>query len=366
MIIDEHLIKMEIEQGKSLSIDEILEKAERGYGLTALETSALFQNLSNIDQALRIATELKSKKKGNVAALYTCLYITNFCVNDCSYCGYRSSYDRLTRITLTSEQIKDEARAISDLGVTNAILIGGTVPEEQYRGLIIEGTRSLLEVGLVSWTEFENLSPATLRELNKEGANRFVLFQETYDSEKYEKWHRKSSLKRDYIARLKKVEEAIDSGFTEVNIGALLGLSRDYTFEILGLYYHAKSLQKREVNVCISVPTLQPAPGLSISHERISEDVVEKAYVVLRLALPEVSLALSGRESEGLRNRLFPIVDQIGSGGVPNPGGRTVYRDEYQRGDTQFRLSDRRSPQEITHYLASLGIKVKPKVEWGS
>jgi len=341
-------------------IDNILEKAREGNGLSVNETRYLFENLKELKEASQIAAELKAKRFGDVASLYTCLYITNSCLNDCGYCGYRGSNRSLERITLTSEQITEEARAIRELGVSNVILIGGTIPEKQYKDLVINGVKSLLNLGLVPWIEFENLSTETLRSISEAGVNHFVLFQETYDQVKYEEIHRRSPLKGNYDARLRKVDEAIEAGFSNINIGALLGLNGDYALEIVELYNHTKRLQEKGANVCISIPTLKPAPGLSISPHRVLDFDVEKAYTVLRLALPEVSLALSGRENEKLRNKLFPIIDQIGSGGVPNPGGRTVYREKYQEGDTQFKLSDIRSPKEIVSLLHSLGIRMVP------
>lgn len=367
MIINDELIRKQIKEGESYSdLRSILSKAEEGNGLTATETSALIQKLDSesLDEALQVATKVKSEAKGDVASLYTCLYITNSCVNDCGYCGFRKSNADLERITLTSEEIRDEAKAIIDSGVTNAILIGGTIPEEQYKGLIIGGTESVRGLALNPWIEFENLSSEALREIQEAGADHFVLFQETYDRNRYVNLHSRSPLKRDYDARLRKVNEAIDAGFSNIGIGALFGLNGDNVFEVLGLYHHAWYLKDKGVGVCISVPTLKPAPGLSISPNRVSDEEITKICIVLRLALPEISLALSGREEIGLRNKLFPIVDQIGSGGTPNPGGRTSHKEEYQRGDTQFRLYDTRSPRELTQYLASKGIELRHQVNW--
>ena len=368
MIINEEFIVNEIKTGKNSShLNDILKKAENGHGLTGTETSALFQQLDgkSLKDALRIAAELKSRTKGNFASLYTCLYITNSCVNDCGYCGYRGSNKDLERITLTPFQIEDEARAILEMGVTNAILIGGTMPEELYKGLIVEGTRRIVKgTALSPWIEFENLSPQTLRHLYEVGARHFVLFQETYNRAKYRRLHSNSPLKGDYDARLRKVDEAVDSGFRNIGIGALFGLQENHVFEVLGLYHHAWYLMGRGVGVCISIPTLKPAPGLSISSHGIEDEELIKIAATLRLALPDVSLALSARETTELRNRLFPIIDQIGSGGTPNPGGRTSHKAQYRRGDTQFRLSDTRSPREVIEHLATRGIEVKRFVKW--
>jgi 2-iminoacetate synthase len=366
MVIDEIEIKKEIESGKSYDLDSVLAKAQEGKGLTAIETSSLTQNLdsNSLEEALQIATKVKSTAKGDIASLYTCLYITNNCVNDCGYCGFRKSNAGLERITLSPDEIIDEARAIIDSGVTNAILIGGTIPEEQYKELIIDGTKSLRKLTLNPWIEFENLSHRALKEIQEAGADHFVLFQETYDRDRYTRLHSRNPLKRDYDARLRKVDEAIEAGFSNIGIGTLFGLNGDNVFEVLGLYHHARYLKDKGVGVCISVPTLKPAPGLSISPNRVSDEEIARIYTTLRLALPDTSLALSGREGINLRKRLFPIVDQIGSGGTPNPGGRTTHKEEYQRGDTQFKLYDTRSPKEVRRYLESTGIGLKHQVSW--
>ncbi|MFH1072310.1 MAG: radical SAM protein [Nanoarchaeota archaeon] len=369
MIIDEGAIREQVKEGKrSHDVERVLAQAEEGNGLTATETSTLLQNLDcgRLEHAVHVATKIKSASKGNVAALFTCLYITNSCENDCGYCGYRESNSDLIRITLTSDEISEEARVIQDGGVSNAILVGGTIREERYKQLIIDGTKQVRDAGLHPWIEFENLSPDTLREIHAAGADNFILFQETYDRQRYARLHGRNSIKRDYDVRLQKIDEAIDAGFSNVGIGALFGLNGNDVFEVLGLYHHAQYLKDKRVGVCISAPTLKPAPGLTISHQRMSDEEVIKIYTVLRLALPNVSLALSGREKIDLRNRLFPIVDQIGSGGIPNPGGRTSHQEEYRKGDAQFRLFDTRSPQEVTQYLLGRGIEVRCQVDWGS
>lgn len=366
-IINQEEILDEIKKGKKeADLDTLLKKASYNEGLSPIETSALFQRLddetSNI--ALQLAAEIKSKVKGTDASLYTCNYITNYCVNDCGYCGFRSSNDELERITLTQNQIFDEAKVIKEMGVTNIILVGGTLPEEEYIELIIDGTKITKQLSLNPWIEFENLSFDALQKIKSEGANHFVLFQETYNIDKFRKLH-KGIFKHNYYERLRKIEEAWNAGFENIGIGALFGLNDSDIFDLLGLYHHTKYLQQKGANVCISVPTLKPAPSLSISSNRISEQQIEKIHTTLRLALPSASLALSGRESQNLRNKLFSIVDQIGTGGTPNPGGRTAYKREYERGDTQFVLYDTRRPQEIRKHLETNGIKVVDSVNWG-
>jgi len=339
------------------ALNKLLAKAESAQGLNTQEITRLFLDDSVQPELLRIARQLKTQFKGANAALYTCLYITNFCENDCAYCGFKLS-NRIGRVKLTKTQIQEELIAIKQLGISNVILLGGTLPEQQYKELFIEGTLQSIELGLVPWIEADNLSLETLRELKHAGANYFVLFQETYDQHMFYQIHKHNRSKNSYAERLNAPQLALQAGFENIGIGALLGLTNNSLKELIGLYQHAKRLLNAGANVCVSFPSLK---SLSLG---IDEQVVEKSYVLLRLALPNVSLALSGRESIQLRNELFTVVDQIGTGGVTYPGGRTVYKETYTPEDVQFGLSDSRTPKEVVVSLAELGVKISSRVSW--
>jgi 2-iminoacetate synthase len=332
-------------------IDTILNKARKGNGLSLDEVSFLFENITskNINNALEVAIEVRNSVKGKVTSLYTCLYITNFCLNDCSYCGFRKSNSDLLRKTLTIEQIREEAKTIKKSKVSSAIIIGGTLPEEVYKEIIIKSVKICIEEGLVPWIEFENLSKENLEALYKAGARHFVLFQETYNPILFDDLHKNNDIKSSFKGRMKKVDEAIDVGFENIGIGALFGLSKDYLTEVRGIYIHASSLLDKGLSVCINIPTLKKAKKVIL--KKVPNFIIEKLFIILKLALPNASLALSGREDQNLRNRLFKIVDQVGSGGTPNPGGRTTFKENYLQGDTQFSLSDKRSPKEVISYL---------------
>jgi len=351
MIIDHKKIIKAIELGsKETCIEKILKKTKPGNGLTAIETSTLFQQLdkTRLEGTKKIAEKVRIKTKGQKANLYTCLYITNKCINNCPYCGFNQT-SKIKRVTLTPDEIEQEANAIQKLGIKNVILIGGSLPEKQYENTIIAGTKIAVEKGMIPWIEFENLSVQTLIELKKIGANHFVLFQETYNKTIFNKLHFNNALKNDYDKRLEMIDTAIIAGFQNITIGSLLGLTKNYLLELIGLRQHAQYLQNKSVNVTIALPTLKN------HNSNFNENDFKKFIIILRLALPKVSLALSGRETEKLRNELFDVVDFIGTGGVPNPGGRTSYRENYKQGDSQFSLSDNRTPEEVKEYLRKQG-----------
>ena len=228
------------------------------------------------------------------------------------------------------------------------------MPEGKYRDLIIDSTKLVKSLGLNPWIEFENLSKGTIRELSQIGAEHFLLFQETYDPEIYRKIHSKSRYKNNFSRRLARGSEAYMDGFPNIGIGALLGLQEDIGLEIKSICEHANFLKEIGANVSISLPSIKGSPDRRFRRPK-SEDI-EKAYITLRMALPNVSLALSGREASNLRDRLFPVVDLIGTGGVTSPGGRTLNFD--QKKSQQFPLTDRRSPNVIKSVLKDLEIEV--------
>lgn len=340
-------------------INAILRKAGQARGLSEPELIRLCSELDqkNVTEAMATAEHVRFKVIGSRAVFYTCLYITNKCENNCPYCGFRSDNKSLRRITLTPEQVILEAKAIADLGIKNIILIGGSANPEEYSDLILNSTKSLTAMGLNAWIEFENLGEDILKKLPGLGAKRFVLFQETYSGE-YDRIHQHGKYKKSSSGRRQMIKKAVAAGFKEIGLGTLFGLDRDWKEEILGLYRHATELSGLGVKVSISFPRLTAAPGLPIKPSPELESILERAIVIMRLAIPEVSLALSGRERPGFRDKMFGVVDEIGSSGVPNPGGRTVYREYYDQGDTQFSLSDLRTPEDIRKVLKERAIQV--------
>ena len=350
-----------------MSVDSILKKAELACGLSLKDSVYLLNHIDHetMSSALELASRVKLRIKGDLVSFYTCLYITNSCMNDCGYCGYRRSNSELKRITLTVDNIVKEAEAIKKSGVSNVILIGGTLPEASYSSLILKGIEILGDCELNPWIEFENLSLSTLKRAKALGAEHFVLFQETYNREKYSKIHGLCGSKKDFDNRLGVVDLAVEAGIENINIGSLFGLTTNFCYEVQELYKHATRLNNEGVNVCISLPTLKDTKKyLGVSSGDLIDNLI-KAYIVFRLALPNVSLAISGREEERIRNLLFSIVDQIGTGGAVNPGGRTVHKTQYFEGDRQFSLLDNRKPREIKEYLGRIGVDVVSVVDWG-
>lgn len=341
----------------SYCLDTLLATAEQGIGLTLIETSALYTALqrSPLDEARTVAESVRLRAKGPYAVSYTCSYLTSDCLNDCGYCPYRKSNLDIKRITLSLPELFDDIDAVLALGHKNVILIGGTLPEEHYKSLIIAATHYALQKGINPWIEFENLSEETLAELQKAGADTFLLFQESYKPSVFSAYHRTSVLKNDYTARLETQDRALQAGFSHLGIGALFGLHTDALYDLLGLYSHARYLEENHASVFISTPTIKKGTGLS-PKIGFSEVDLERVLITLRLVLPSVSLALSARESAAFRDRVFGVVDYVGYGGAPFPGGRTIHHAVHATGQTQFHLDDSRPRVELDAALQKRGI----------
>ncbi len=262
-------------------------------------------------------------------------------MNACDYCGFSRDNKDLKRVILTNEQIRDEARVIKCSGVDNVILIGGTLPERSYKDLIIRGTEILLEENLNPWIEFENLSYDLMKQLTTAGATKYILFQETYDIELFDKLHQHNPGKNNYHQRLKQIDLAVAAGFKEVMIGSLFGLSENVDLEVNGLVEHTERI---DADVSIAVPTLR---------DHFPVDLVQ-IVLELKTLLPRAKLALSSREPPEVRDKLFGFVDYIGVGGVTFPGGRTIHRENYLRGEKQFALADLRTIEEIKVLISLL------------
>lgn len=345
----------------SYPVDTLLAQAEQGNGLTIAETGALYVTLHHtpLEEARAVAESVRLKAKGAYATFYTCSYLTSDCINDCGYCPYRHSNPALQRVTLSLPELIDDIDAVQELGHTNIIFIGGTLPEEQYKQLIIDGTHYAVAKGMQPWIEFENLSEKTLTELCSTGAETFLLFQESYKQSVFAAYHRTSPLKKDYIKRLQTQDRALAAGFSHLGIGALFGLHTDFLYELLGLYNHAKYLEEQGAFVFISTPTIKKGTAF-FPKLGIAEEDLERILITLRLALPNVSLALSARESIPFRDRVFGIVDHIGYGGAPFPGGRRTHHVAYSAGQTQFHLDDMRTRAQLETVLKERGISFVP------
>ncbi len=350
-----------------IQIREIIGKAGELKGLTPEEAAVLIQTedrdlIIEIQQAARA---VKREIYGNRLVLFAPLYISNYCSNNCLYCGFRKDNQDLIRRTLSQDEIAEEVRTLVDEGHKRLLMLCGENHRESSLDYLIEaiGTaysittgkggeirRINVEIAPLSVDEFKHLKTAKI--------GTYVLFQETYHHATYRHMH-PTGPKSDYLWRLTAQGRAMQGGIDDVGIGALFGLY-DYRFEVLGLLMHARHLEAA-YGVgphTISVPRLEPAlnaPAAIKPPHPVNDDEFKKLVAVLRLAVPYTGMILSTRETADLRREVFDLgISQISAGSRTNPGG-------YQQGDSegfraaQFNLGDTRTLDEVIFDIATHG-----------
>lgn len=340
------------------SIEEILNKALRLGGLELSEAALLLKaEGTEIDNLItRGAALVKRQVFGSRIVLFAPLYLTNYCSNGCIYCGFRSTNKGTARMALSVDEAVREARVLEAKGFKRALLVLGEDPErgvdyivETVRAIYKETNMRILHVNAPP------MSVEEFRELKACGIGLYQSFQETYHRETYERVH-PSGAKKDYDKRLGVMDRALEAGFNDVGIGALLGLY-DYRFEVLSVLAHSIHLfQKFGAHAhTISIPRLRPVEGLSIKDSAwpVTDDAMKRVVSVYRLVVPSAGVVVTTRESEGLRAKLIEAgASQFSASSSTAPGG---YGAAKKGTLEQFSTLDRRTLEEVMASIARSG-----------
>lgn len=337
--------------------------------------AALLETLGRRSQALT------RQRFGKTIRLFAPLYLSNECINNCSYCGF-SRDNPILRVTLSVDDVRREARALKEEGFRNLLLVAGEHPKFVSNGYLAECTRALHgEVPSLS-LEVGPMEAADYRPIVEAGAEGLVVYQETYDREVYARMHT-AGPKRDFDWRLETPERAYEAGFRRLGIGALYGLG-DWRMEAISVAAQAAYLLKNcwKAQVTISLPRLRPCAGEFEPLTRMSDRELVQLVCAFRLFLPDVGLVLSTREPAKLRDGLIPLgITMISAGSHTEPGGYTgagkdrIHRTEKGRivelaagasewasspaqatnATGQFEIADERSAREMSDLLKRLG-----------
>lgn len=347
----------------------LVEKAGEARGLEPHEVAALLRS-EDPDvwrEVFAAARAVKESIYGRRLALFAPVYMSNYCVNDCRYCGYRVSNRKLDRRRLPLRELAQEVRLLEAMGHKRLALEAGEHPEACPTDYVVEAIQTIYETSSNSGRSQirrinVNVAATTVsdyRRLREAGIGTYVLFQETYHRPTYEAMH-PSGPKSDYLWHLYAMDRAMAAGIEDVGIGALFGLY-DWKFEVLGLLLHARHLEKRwgVGPHTISVPRLRPAAGvnLAVFPHLVSDEDFRRLVAVIRLAVPYTGMILSTREEPGFRDQVFGLgISQISAGSCTDVGG---YREEPQSTRVgvggQFSVEDHRSPDEIIRSLTDSG-----------
>jgi len=348
-------------------LDDILEKARAAQGLEPAEAAALLlsQEPAIQEEMFRLAREIKETIYGRRLVLFAPLYISNYCVNDCRYCGYQRSNGEMPRRKLSQPEIAAETRALLRMGHKRIALETGEDPRHSPIEYVLEAMRTIYEVeeGKNQIRRINvNIAATTVenyRALKQAGIGTYILFQETYHPSSYRLMH-PIGPKSDFLWHLEAMDRAIAGGIDDVGIGVLFGLF-DYRFEVMGLLLHARHLEQAHGvgPHTISVPRLRPADQVSLERfpYLVSDEAFRRLIAVLRMAVPYTGIILSTRERPGYRDELLSLgISQLSTGSCTGVGGyQSPANEPADQSTCQFGVEDHRSPEEMIRNLCENG-----------
>lgn len=346
-------------------IDEILEKARKRKGLSHKEASVLLDCdiPEKNEEIFALAEQIKKDFYGNRIVMFAPLYLSNYCINGCTYCPYHMKNKHIARKKLTQEEIRNEVIALQDMGHKRLALEAGEDPVNNPIEYILECIDTIYSIkhknGEIRRVNV-NIAATTVenyRKLKEAGIGTYILFQETYHKESYLQLH-PTGPKHDYDYHTEAMDRAMEGGIDDVGVGVLFGLDK-YRYEFTGLLMHAEHLEA-VFGVgphTISVPRLQPADDINPEEfdNGISDDIFAKLVACIRIAVPYTGMIISTRESQKTRERVLHLgISQISGGSKTSVGGYAEPEPEDARSE-QFDVSDTRTLDEVVKWLMELG-----------
>lgn len=341
-------------------IASLLEKAKECKGLSHREAAVLLEcDIPELNgKMVEIAKEIKEKFYGNRIVLFAPLYLSNYCVNGCTYCPYHAVNKHIPRVKLSQEEIRREVIALQDMGHKRLAIETGEDPVHNPIEYVLESIRTIYSIrhknGAIRRVNV-NIAATTVenyRKLKEAGIGTYILFQETYNKKAYEALH-PTGPKSDYAYHTEAMDRAMDGGIDDVGCGVLFGLNL-YRYDFVGLLMHAEHLEaaKGVGPHTISVPRIRNADDIDAGtfENAIDDDTFAKIVTVIRIAVPYTGMIVSTRESQKTRERVLELgVSQISGGSRTSVGG---YCEEERPEETvQFDVSDTRSLDEVVRWL---------------
>lgn len=348
-----------IEQSSKEDVVEALHAAKIGLpGLAALLSPAADDLLPQMATRSKQLTLLRF---GKTIQLYAPLYLSNFCTNRCSYCGF-SADNRIERRALSLDEAAAEAMLLKERGFNHILLVSGEAPNVMGVDYLQELAKRLSPHFAAISIEVQPLSTEEYTILFHSGVTGVAIYQETYNRSLYDTIHL-AGKKKDFDHRIETPYRAAVSGMREVGIGALLGLS-DWRSEGVALGYHLLLLRKFfwKTAFTVSFPRLRPAAGAFTPLVHVTERDLCQLLFALRIFDQDVGLILSTREENAFRDGMIGLgPTRYSAGSCTAPGG---YTDPSVNGE-QFSVGDHRSLREIAEVIRNAGHDAVHK-DWDS
>ena len=345
-------------------IDSILEKARLRKGLSHREASVLLacQMEEKNQEIYKLAEQIKKDFYGNRIVMFAPLYLSNYCVNGCTYCPYHLKNKHIARKQLTQEEIRKEVIALQDMGHKRLALEAGEDPVRNTMEYYLDSINTIYSMkhknGAIRRVNI-NIAATTVdnyRLLKEAGIGTYILFQETYHKESYLTLH-PTGPKHDYNYHTEAMDRAMEGGVDDVGIGVLFGLDK-YRYEFAGLLMHAEHLEAA-FGVgphTISVPRLRHADDINADEfdNGIDDDTFAKIVACIRIAVPYTGMIISTRESQKCRERVLHLgVSQISGGSRTSVGGYCEPEPDDAKSE-QFDVSDTRTLDEVVRWLMEM------------
>lgn len=346
-------------------VDQVLNKARERKGLNHREAMILLD--CDIPEKNReifeLAEQIKKDYYGNRIVMFAPLYLSNYCVNGCVYCPYHAKNKHIPRRKLTQEEVAREVVALQDMGHKRLAIEAGEDPVNNPIEYILECIRTIYGIkhknGAIRRVNV-NIAATTVenyRKLKEAGIGTYILFQETYHKESYEKLH-PTGPKHNYDYHTEAMDRAMEGGIDDVGLGVLFGLER-YRYEFAGLLMHAEHLEAvHGVGPhTISVPRIRRADDIDpeVFDNGIDDDTFAKIVACIRIAVPYTGMIMSTRESKACRERVIHYgISQISGGSKTSVGGYDTPEPE-DESSAQFEVSDTRTLDDVVKWLMELG-----------
>ena len=342
-------------------IDAIIEKAKKRKGLTHREASVLLacSDEEKNKEIYKLAEQIKKDFYGNRIVMFAPLYLSNYCVNGCTYCPYHAKNKHIMRKQLSQEEIRREVIALQDMGHKRLALEAGEDPVRNTMDYYLESIKTIYSIkhknGAIRRVNI-NIAATTVdnyRLLKEAGIGTYILFQETYHKESYLELH-PTGPKHDYNYHTEAMDRAMEGGIDDVGLGVLFGLDK-YRYEFAGLLMHAEHLEAA-FGVgphTISVPRLKQADDIGPDQfdNGLDDDTFAKIVACIRIAVPYTGMIISTRENQKTRERVLHLgISQISGGSRTSVGGYCEPEPEDAKSE-QFDVSDTRTLDEVVRWL---------------
>ncbi len=346
-------------------IESLLKKAGEYKGLSHREAAVLLEcDIPELNEEIeKLAVKIKEKLYGNRIVMFAPLYLSNYCVNGCTYCPYHYKNKHIRRKKLSQEEIIEEVTALQDMGHKRLALEAGEDPVNNPIEYILESIKTIYSIkhknGAIRRVNV-NIAATTVenyKKLKDAGIGTYILFQETYHKENYEKLH-PTGPKHNYAYHTEAMDRAMDAGIDDVGCGVLFGLE-NYKYDFVGLLMHAEHLEaaKGVGPHTISVPRVCPADDIDKNDftNAVPDDIFHKIVAVIRIAVPYTGMIISTRESKKSREKVLKLgISQISGGSKTSVGGY-AHEELEEENSQQFDISDTRTLDEVVNWLLEGG-----------